>query len=81
MVFYHRLLKGPLRQNQNAHEMTLSNLSRIISLPCKEETIRGFSHVNLAIIDEAARVYDDLYRSARPMLAVSKGRLICLSTP
>src|SRR5262249_23755419 len=30
---------------------------------------------------EAARVPDDLYRSVRPMLAVSRGRLVCLSTP
>jgi hypothetical protein len=37
--------------------------------------------VDLLIIDEAARVPDDLYRAVRPMLAVSKGRLICLSTP
>src|SRR5262249_2736486 len=31
--------------------------------------------------DEAAKVQDDLYRSVRPMLAVSRGRLVCLSTP
>jgi len=35
----------------------------------------------MLVIDEAARVRDDLYRSVRPMLAVSGGRLICLSTP
>jgi hypothetical protein len=35
----------------------------------------------LLVIDEAARVQDDLYRSVRPMLAVSQGRLVCLSTP
>jgi hypothetical protein len=33
------------------------------------------------IIDEAARVPDELYRSVRPMLAVSGGRLMALSTP
>jgi hypothetical protein len=33
------------------------------------------------LIDEAARVPDDLYRAVRPMLAVSRGRLLCLSTP
>jgi hypothetical protein len=32
-------------------------------------------------MDEAARVPDDLYRAVRPMLAVSNGRMICLSTP
>jgi hypothetical protein len=33
------------------------------------------------VIDEAARVPEDLHRAVRPMLAVSGGRLICLSTP
>jgi len=32
-------------------------------------------------VDEAARVPDDLYFAVRPMLAVSGGRLIALSTP
>jgi hypothetical protein len=66
---------------RTAEEMELTNLSRIVCVPCKEETIRGFAHVDLLIIDEAARVPDTLYRAVRPMLAVSKGRLICLSTP
>lgn len=57
------------------------NGSRIICLPGSEETIRGFSEVTLLVIDEAARVEDDLYFSVRPMLAVSNGRLVCLSTP
>ena len=35
----------------------------------------------MLVIDEAARVPDDLYRTVRPMLAASNGRLICLSTP
>src|SRR5262249_24332112 len=52
-----------------------------VGLPGREETIRGFSGVTLLIIDEAARVTDDLYYSVRPMIAVSSGRLICLSTP
>jgi hypothetical protein len=66
---------------QNNEELLLGNRSRIVTLPCREETIRGYSNVNLLIIDEAARVPDDLYRAARPMLAVSQGRMICLSTP
>jgi hypothetical protein len=44
-------------------------------------TIRGYSGVTLLVIDEAARVLDDLYRAVRPMLAVSGGRLMALSTP
>ena len=35
----------------------------------------------LIIVDEAARVPDALYHAVRPMLAVSNGRLITLSTP
>jgi len=61
--------------------LELRNGSRIISLPGTEATIRGYSGVGLLIIDEAARVPDDLYRSVRPMLAVSGGRLVALSTP
>ncbi len=78
---FHRRLGAPVLEKQTAEELRLTNLSRIVCLPCKEETIRGFSRVSLLIIDEAARVPDDLYRAVRPMLAVSKGRLICLSTP
>jgi hypothetical protein len=33
------------------------------------------------VVDEAARVDDDLYRSIRPMLAVSGGAILMLSTP
>jgi hypothetical protein len=35
----------------------------------------------LLIVDEAARVDDGLYYAIRPMLAVSGGRLMMLSTP
>jgi hypothetical protein len=55
--------------------------SRIEALPGSERTIRGFSGVDLLILDEAARVADDLYFAVRPMLAVSGGRLLMLSTP
>jgi hypothetical protein len=55
--------------------------SRIIALPGKEQTVRGYASVSLLVIDEAARVGDDLYKSVRPMLAVSGGRIVCLSTP
>jgi hypothetical protein len=39
--------------------------------------------VHLIVIDEAARVPDDLYRAVRPMLAKhsADSRLVCLSTP
>lgn len=61
--------------------LELANGSRIISLPENEAGVRGFSSVALLIIDEASRVDDGLYYSVRPMLAVSHGRLVALSTP
>jgi hypothetical protein len=59
----------------------LRNGSRIVALPGTEETVRGFSGVRLLVVDEAARVDDPLYFSIRPMLAVSGGRMVCLTTP
>jgi hypothetical protein len=78
---FHRRMGAPLRQRQTLSELQLSNFSRVVCLPCREETVRGYSAVTLLVIDEAARVPDDLYRAVLPMLAVSGGRLICLSTP
>ena len=66
---------------ETRHQLQLANGSRILSLPGTEKTVRCYSGVALLIIDEAARVDDALYRAVRPMLAVSQGRLIALSTP
>jgi hypothetical protein len=77
---YDRLAQ-PLKKRMNKQELLLGNQSRIVSLPCKEETIRGYSDIGLLVIDEASRVPDDVYKAVRPMLATSGGKLICLSTP
>jgi hypothetical protein len=69
----------PVRQT--ALQLELANGSRVVSLPGTPDTLVGFSGVRLLIIDEAARVPDELYFSARPMLARSRGRLLLLSTP
>ena len=61
--------------------LELENGSRVVTLPGTEKTIRGYSGAALLIVDEAARVDDGLYYALRPMLAVSKGRLMMLSTP
>jgi hypothetical protein len=61
--------------------MSLANGSRIEALPGSERTIRGFSGVDLLVLDEAARVDAGLYFAVRPMLAVSGGALLMLSTP
>jgi hypothetical protein len=67
--------------SESSLEMEFENNSRIVALPGKEETIRGFSGVSLLIVDEAARVPDVMYQAVRPMLAVSGGSIILLSTP
>jgi hypothetical protein len=61
--------------------LELENGSRVIALPGKEATVRGLSGVRLLILDEASRVSDELYVAVRPMLAVSGGRLLVMSTP
>ncbi len=66
----------------NSLSLELPNGSRIVGLPGRDGTIRGFSGTSLLIIDEASQVADSLYRSVRPFLAASKnGRMVVLSTP
>ncbi len=79
--FYGEISTAPETVQETALTMRLSNGSRIISLPGNEKSIRGYSGAALLIVDEAARVEDALYYSIRPMLAVSGGRLVLLSTP
>jgi hypothetical protein len=67
--------------SRTARRLDLANGSRVLSLPGTERTVRCFSGVALLVIDEAARVDDALYLAVRPMLAVSGGRLVALSTP
>jgi hypothetical protein len=78
----YQALGEPIRAvRRTAFQLELANGSRVVSLPGREGTLRAFSGVNLLVLDEAARIPDVLYRSVRPMLAVSRGRLIALSTP
>lgn len=66
---------------ESALRLELRNGSRIISLPGAEGTIRGYSGVDLLVIDEAARVTDELYHAVTPMIAVSQGQIMALTTP
>lgn len=78
---HHKLASPGEVKAESALRLELNNGSRILSLPGNETTIRGYSGVRLLAVDEAARVPDELYYSVRPMLAVSGGRLLALSTP
>ncbi len=60
--------------------MDLKNGSRIEARPGNEKTSRGRT-ADLLVVDEAARIDDDLYHGIRPSLAVTGGSLVMLSTP
>src|SRR5437763_5702286 len=59
---YQALGRPVQAESESALQLELENGSRIVSLPGKEGTIRGYSGVRLLAIDEAAWVPDDLYR-------------------
>jgi predicted phage terminase large subunit-like protein len=65
----------------SASTLELTSRSRIVALPSSEATVRGFSAPSLVLVDEAAQIDEELYYAVLPMLIVSRGRLILLSTP
>jgi terminase large subunit-like protein len=80
-TLYHALGHSVAPNSSRKLGMQLASGSRIEALPGSEKTIRGFSGVDLLILDEASRVDDELYFAVRPMLAVSGGGLMMLTTP
>ena len=77
-----RRLGLPVRgDGDNEASLQLPNGSRMVGVPSREDTVRGFSAVSLILVDEAARVPDEMYQSVRPMLAVGDGSLWLMSTP
>jgi hypothetical protein len=80
-TMYQRLPGRPAALYETLSRLELENGSRVISLPGSEKTVRGLASVDLIVIDEAARVDDDLLAATRPMLAVSNGSLFALTTP
>ncbi|MFN0168167.1 MAG: hypothetical protein ACKV22_17215 [Bryobacteraceae bacterium] len=71
----------PRGDGDNPHSLMLPNASRVVAVPARDATTRGFSSVDLLILDEAARIPYFVYYAFRPMLAVSQGDLLALSTP
>jgi len=81
-TYYADLGKPISTKEEQKLSIRFENRSRVVALPSNEATVRGFSKVDLCLIDEAARVSARLYHSVTPMLATSKGgRMILLSTP
>ena len=75
-------LRLPVRgDGSNRRSLLFPNGSRIVGLPGREATTRGFSKASLLLLDEAARVDDSLYNSLQPTLAVGHGDCWMMSTP
>jgi terminase large subunit-like protein len=67
-------------EGENETSLRLENGSRIVSLPGSEATTRGFSSPAMVIVDEAARIDDQLWEALLPMTR-GAARIILLSTP
>lgn len=78
---FSNLKDGPGLVGNSVLRLEFESGARIVALPGSEATIRGLSNVKLLIVDEASRVPDDLIAALKPMLAVSNGSLVALSTP
>ena len=61
--------------------LELANGSRVLALANNPATIRGYPSVRRIIVDEAAQLQDVVFNTMMPMLAVSQGSMLCLSTP
>jgi hypothetical protein len=79
--FLHALNIAPRGDGHNRMSLVLPNGSRIVGLPGRESTGRGFSKVSLVLIDEAAAMDEAMYRMLHPMVAVSNGDIWLMSTP
>jgi hypothetical protein len=76
-----RLDIQPRGDGHNEQSILFPNGSRIVATPARDATVRGFSAVSLLVVDEAARVPDDVYDGVRPMIAASEGDIWMMSTP
>lgn len=80
--FHSRLEGAPRLRSESALRAEFEGGSRIVALPGTERTVRGYAAADLVVLDEAARIDDELLAAVRPMMATkAKGRLIALTTP
>jgi hypothetical protein len=68
-------------EEDNRSSCELRNGARVVSLPGDPATLRGFSAPRLIIKDEAGYIADEMTAALDPMLAVSGGRLVEMSSP
>ncbi len=79
VTHYHRIRSPIGVKREGATYLELANRARVFVLPAKESAVNGPT-ADLLIIDEAARIPDEVFHAASPQLSASKGRLVALST-
>ncbi|MDN5919511.1 MAG: terminase family protein [Pseudonocardia sp.] len=72
------LLRGSVLDEWKS-ALTLSNGSRILSVPASQRQIRGWP-VDLLIVDEAGFIDGDIWRSAEPAIIARPGSRVILSS-
>lgn len=82
VLYYGRQVADiPDKTEDNQLSLAFTNGSRIVSLPGSPKTVRGYSGASLVIIDEAAFAEKGLFAAVMPMISVSDGDMMLLSTP
>jgi hypothetical protein len=67
----------------SATRLEFQNVSRVLALTGNPDSVRGYSAPRLLVVDEGARVEEELITSLKPMLAASPpgSQFVALSTP
>lgn len=82
VIYYAKQIADlPDKVEDNQLSIGFTNGSRIVALPGNPKTVRGFSAASMVIIDEAAYAEPSLLGAVLPMIAISDGDLLLLSTP
>ena len=80
-ALYRRIGSGIEAEVDNRLSLELTNGSQIHAVPGKESTIRGYSAVDLLLLDEGARIEDPVFHAVTPMTATISGRIAAMSSP
>src|SRR5215469_2503297 len=68
-------------EEDNRSSCELRNGARVVSLPGDPGTLRGFSAPRLIVMDEDSLIPDEMVPALDPMLAISGGRPVQMSSP
>jgi len=85
LSYIHAVERKSIKTGKNRptkHKLQLKNGSSILCLPTGETGygIRGHT-IDMLIADEAAFIPEEVWTAVTPMLAITKGKIILLSTP